>query len=271
MRARNIKPAFFKNSKLGKLDPYARLFFIGLWCASDFNGNIELDEDRLWIEILPYDRKIDINSVITSLCKSGHLIKYSVDDVEYLHIPTFREHQNPHPHEVKKGTKNPEYSIESEVTTCNYKKLQDTTNNAESLILNPDILNPDILNPESCNTSKTSQTKKQVIEDQFKRFWMAYPRKVGKQTAFKAFNKLKPTEELLTTIINHIEERKVSDEQWIKDDGSFVPHGATFINNKRWEDEYKITKTNNQESKNLTSEADNMLAELQKEIKCNQK
>ena len=31
-------------------------------------------------------------------------------------------------------------------------------------------------------------------------------------------------------------------EQWIKDNGQFIPHAATWLRNKRWEDEIKGVK-----------------------------
>ena len=40
-RARNIKPAFFKNELLAELDAFDRLLFIGLWCLADREGRTE--------------------------------------------------------------------------------------------------------------------------------------------------------------------------------------------------------------------------------------
>lgn len=70
----------------------------------------------------------------------------------------------------------------------------------------------------------------------FERFWSAYPRKVAKPRAFAAWQKLKPTEELLTKILAALEWQRTS-EQWTRDGGQFVPHPATWLNARRWEDE----------------------------------
>ena len=40
-RARNIKPALFKNEVLGVADPIATLLFIGLWTLADRRGILE--------------------------------------------------------------------------------------------------------------------------------------------------------------------------------------------------------------------------------------
>ena len=41
MRARNIKPGFFKNDTLAELDFAGRLLFIGLWGIADRAGRLE--------------------------------------------------------------------------------------------------------------------------------------------------------------------------------------------------------------------------------------
>jgi len=73
----------------------------------------------------------------------------------------------------------------------------------------------------------------------FEKFWNAYPRKVGKGAAEQSFKKYRPNDELLKTILAAIENQKRS-EQWHKDDGKYIPNPATWLNQKRWEDECQI-------------------------------
>ena len=68
---------------------------------------------------------------------------------------------------------------------------------------------------------------------------MAYPRKVGKSAAEQSFKKRKPNDALLRTILVAIENQKAS-EQWQKDNGKYIPNPATWLNQKRWEDESQI-------------------------------
>lgn len=70
----------------------------------------------------------------------------------------------------------------------------------------------------------------------FDAFWKIYPRKVGKQAALKAWNKLKPDLILFTEIESAIERAKRS-PAWLKDSGQFIPHPSAWLNGKRWEDE----------------------------------
>jgi len=69
----------------------------------------------------------------------------------------------------------------------------------------------------------------------FQIFWTAYPRKVSKPSALKSFEKLDVDEKLLAAMLVAIEQQSRS-EQWRKEAGRFVPHPATWLNDRRWED-----------------------------------
>lgn len=70
----------------------------------------------------------------------------------------------------------------------------------------------------------------------FEAFWEAYPRKTAKADALKAWSKLSPDEPLRAVILAAVQAQSLSDE-WTRDGGRFVPHGATWLNGRRWEDE----------------------------------
>lgn len=74
-----------------------------------------------------------------------------------------------------------------------------------------------------------------VVKDGFDLFWEAYPKKVAKQEAIKAWKSLKPDGLLLGKIINGIERWKTSD-QWQRENGQYIPYPASWLRGKRWED-----------------------------------
>ncbi|MCP3684001.1 MAG: helix-turn-helix domain-containing protein [bacterium] len=98
-------------------------------------------------------------------------------------------------------------------------------------------------------------------KDYFSQFWDFYPRKAGKESARKAWNKLQPNEELMALIANNIQER-IDKGEWRKDNKSYILHASTFLNQKRWEDEVlekqheKSKSTDTAGSKWLNLEAD---------------
>lgn len=90
---------------------------------------------------------------------------------------------------------------------------------------------------ETANETANETVKENEKEKQntlFDRFWQAYPKKVGKEAARKAFSKLKPTEEEVTAWIIAVATQQQS-RQW--QDPKYIPYPATWLNQKRWEDE----------------------------------
>lgn len=71
---------------------------------------------------------------------------------------------------------------------------------------------------------------------EFDQFWKLYPRKVGKQTALKAWAKLKPDMILFAEMEKALEIAKRSPD-WLKDAGQYIPHPSVWLNGRRWEDE----------------------------------
>lgn len=69
--------------------------------------------------------------------------------------------------------------------------------------------------------------------ERFAGFWAYYPRHENPQGAVKAWDKLKPSDELISTIARALEKLKTTDA-WQRDIG--IPHAATFLNDERWRD-----------------------------------
>jgi hypothetical protein len=66
-------------------------------------------------------------------------------------------------------------------------------------------------------------------------FWAAYPRKVGKDAAKKAFERRRSVVDL--EVLLAALELQVASQQWQRDGGRYVPHPATWLNQGRWQDE----------------------------------
>ena len=70
----------------------------------------------------------------------------------------------------------------------------------------------------------------------FDEFWKLYPRKESKQQARKAWAKLNPDQELFNLMANALEYR-CQTKEWLAEGGRYIPHPATWLNARRWEDE----------------------------------
>ena len=98
-RIRYLKPDFFKDSKLSKIGPFARLFFQGLWCQADREGQLEDDPEKLNFEIIPYDfhaGKVNAEILLRELHSSGFILRYEAAGKRYIQIKNFMKHQKPH-------------------------------------------------------------------------------------------------------------------------------------------------------------------------------
>ena len=111
--------------------------------------------------------------------------------------------------------------------------LQKVANLANATFVTPIVANDS--NSFKKNKNKNIEKEKE-INNAFDRFWNAYPRKEAKQTAKKAFEKLNPDEALLMTMLEAIQRFKET-SQWKEENGRFIPHPATWINQRRWEDD----------------------------------
>lgn len=71
-------------------------------------------------------------------------------------------------------------------------------------------------------------------------FWEVFPKKVGKGDAWKAWKKAKlpNTEVILASVKEH-----ASSDQWQREGGRFIPNPATWLNQRRWEDEVPKNKS----------------------------
>ena len=64
--------------------------------------------------------------------------------------------------------------------------------------------------------------------------WAAYPRKDSRQTAVRAWDKLKPDRALCRTMYDALK-RQCRSEQWAEDGGRYIPMFSTWLNQRRWE------------------------------------
>lgn len=94
----------------------------------------------------------------------------------------------------------------------------------------------------SIGKSKVSEVKDTsvAVNEDFETFWKAYPKKKGKGKAEESWNKLKPE---LSVVLVAIEKEKQT-KQWQKDNGQFIPFPATWLNQKRWQDETEVDGNN---------------------------
>lgn len=91
--------------------------------------------------------------------------------------------------------------------------------------------------PNSLNLTNEPDSSNAHTE-RFDDFWTAYPRKEGKQRALKYWKRQKLDSEA-DRIIADVKARLADPGQWKGTKQKHIPHGSTYVNERRWEDEWQ--------------------------------
>lgn len=90
---------------------------------------------------------------------------------------------------------------------------------------------------EEVKKKGNSHTGEKGYSEKFHLFWKEYPknRRQRKADAFKAWKK-HGCEKIFDDVMGALRLQKRC-QDWMKDDGQFIPQAATWVNGRRWEDE----------------------------------
>lgn len=113
-----------------------------------------------------------------------------------------------------------------------------------------DICPPESVDEEPCRDlvelskdpgqlPRASKKQLEIAQERaFEVFWQSYPKKQAKKTAFKAWQKIKPSPTMDDAVkLAQIVQEHAKTPQWKKDRGEFIPMASTWLNNRRWEDD----------------------------------
>jgi DNA-binding transcriptional MocR family regulator len=89
----------------------------------------------------------------------------------------------------------------------------------------------------SLRSERASPTAK-TFPQEFLDFWAAYPKKTGKDAAYRAWQTKKRERRLpaIDDLLEAVRKAKAS-SQWQEDGGKYIPNPSTWLNQVRWEDE----------------------------------
>lgn len=108
--------------------------------------------------------------------------------------------------------------------------------NATRPLLGTGTVSDHDLDPVTASSAALELAPGTPHRSRFERFWLAFPRKVGKDAAWREWQRLKPSEALTDTMIAAVQ-AQIASPQWLKDGGQFIPHPRTWLHQGRWEDE----------------------------------
>lgn len=125
----------------------------------------------------------------------------------------------------------------------NHIKRKNQVKNLQNSCKNPVVTPKKAPLPNLTIPNLTKQTTK-TYDERFASFWEAYPKKIGKGAAEKAWEKIGDLAAVYEKILWAVGVQKLSD-QWKKDNGQFIPNPATWLHQRRWEDEIEQPRSPN--------------------------
>ena len=92
--------------------------------------------------------------------------------------------------------------------------------------------------PRAQGSAPRSRRQPTAYSADFESFWVHYPRKIGKDAAWRAYKRrsgeIPKGEDIAAILARHNQT-----EQWQRDGGQYIPHPATWRNQGRWKDDVR--------------------------------
>lgn len=237
-RIRSIKPEFWNDRKLSRLSRDARLLYIALWNLSDEHGRLHGDARYVKGHCFPYDDDMsleDVDSLLDELQAAGRVIRYEHDEDPYLYLPTLGRHQR------LEATKQPsrlpspdESTLKSERRAD--KSVESADNSAEAADLSGEIVAQQVAGSReqvAGSRGAGGAPADAAPPDRFADFWTAYPRRVGRGAAIKAWKtaaKKTDADAIISAAVSFAASVRSKDPE-------FIPHPSSWLNGERWADE----------------------------------
>lgn len=231
MRIRSIKPEFWRSPDVSCLSIEDRLLFIGLWSYVDDNG---VGEDRVSmiaadlfaddLEDDPHDTFARVSRGLQNLSERGRIMRYTVSGRSFLEIVNWSKHQR-----IDKPAKPryPQYSAENGTLATPSRDPRDTLAPGTGEQGTEEQGNREQGNPPSGE----DDTPEPI--DRFDEFYTAWPKKVDKPAArrawVKAIKRADP-DTIITAAVAYRDHPHIPPRQ-------FIRNPATWLNGDGWNDE----------------------------------
>lgn len=241
-RIRSIKPEFWLDRKLARtLSRDARMFYMGLWNQADEHGRAQADPRLLQGQIFPYEDDIDtadIEAMLGALANAGVVQLYESDGDPYLFLPKLGSHQRLEPSKVaSKFPAPPEPAPDQPTPVRANESARDADQsepdgNSSALLYVAGSMEHGSSPPGADESAPRRATER---DTGFADFWDAYPRKIARPKALKAWKSALKRADRDTIMAGLAKFQFKSDPQ-------FIPHPASWLNADRWADEPPQTR-----------------------------
>lgn len=237
MPNRLIKESIKRSPQIDQLSWFDEVVFYRLIVTADDYGCCDGRPIVLRNDLFPTKENVTkkaIEDAISHLTSVGLVRPYhdETSGMPYLFFPTWEKHQRVR-NKIRKFPEPPKEAFSTD----------DGHLSATCCQLTADCLLESESNPNP-NPNPNPSTPHAPQGGRFAEFWAQYPKKVGKGAAEKAFERIKPDKQTFDRMMDAISAQKRS-RQWTENNGQYIPNPATWLNQRRWEDELPQGETDN--------------------------
>lgn len=224
--------AWLESRRVQRMSLGAQGLYLRMLCVQAIQGNVPTDPEQLALEI----KRRSVDPAACEECME-HFEQEVVDGQKYCYNSKLREYLN------KAKLKSEQMSENGNKGGRPPKKQKVSTNNKPigSLSKKPEA---------SLRASKSKSNSNSLFLDDIKNslqvrlqeFWDIYPRPQRINDVTAAWFENVKTIEHADQIIDHVRTRSLTDREWLKNDGEFIPYPAKFLTGQCWLDKYKAVK-----------------------------
>jgi hypothetical protein len=227
MRIRTVKPSLWVSEDMAELSDSALLLAIGLLNFADDEGFFSANVALIRAALFPLRKIPALDALLAELVKVRYIeLATGTDGRRYGRICKFLDHQR---------INRPSESLIAAAWPREGVLTEDSVN-PHGALAEPSSPEGNGMEEERKQERKEALARMAEVEASFARFWQVYPRKDARAEARKAFEKVDVDVAILLKAI----EWQRRQESWVKDGGQFIPHAATWLNKRRWEDEPRL-------------------------------
>lgn len=220
MPNRILKESVRVSESIDRLSWFEEVLFYRLIVSCDDFGRFDGRPAIIKNMLFPLKENLTLQTVlnaINNLASAELVVLYEFEGKPYLYLPGWNEHQTVRAKKSKYPA--PENGVKTSEIIC------------KQMHANVPVIQS---NTKSYSISESESNSERI--GAFDRFWDEYPKKVGKEAARRAFDKVKVPVDVLVAAIA----QQKRSQQWQKENGRFIPNPATWLNQGRWEDDVSV-------------------------------
>lgn len=240
-RKRMIDPNIWESEDFSQLSLLGKILFIGMFSLADDEGRGKANPAYIRSKVFPYEtekvRLADIKTALSEIGRSMSVVFYADNGASYYALSNWMKWQK-----IDKPTPSA-IPAPPDKTGVSEQFDEDSSRTSRGLVEDSPRTSRGLAEDSRLNKNKNmnknmnrKENTHNSARERFPEFWTLYPKKAAKPDAERAWNKLNPDESTVNLIIEDVCRRREGPE-WQRENGRYIPHPATYLNQRRWEDE----------------------------------